>query len=149
MRNAVAAIALISREVNGQTVWLARWNPNGNAYSFVGGQKDREESFRDCLLRSVSEDLGLEPEAEFSISDEPQSHLEYVGYAEGPLSETAYTMELYEVALTGDFSLDKVDNDEENRWLEPGEIQTSTTNDGKPVSATMNLFMQMAGLFDG
>ena len=148
MRNSVAAIALIGREENGKRVWLARWNINGNAYSFVGGHKDPGESFRDCLIRRVGEELGLEADADFLLGEEPHSHLEYVGWSEGPRAQTAYTMELYEVTLTGDFSLDKIDSDNQNRWLEPGEIKSAATKDGQSVSATMNLLMEMAGLFD-
>lgn len=148
MRNSVAAIALIGREVEGKTVWLARWNRNSNAYSFVGGHKQPEESFRDCLIRHVCDVLGLEADADYLLAEKPHSHLEYVGWSEGPRAETAYTMELYELTLTGDFSLDKVDGDGKNRWLDPAEIQAASTKDGKPISATMNLLMQMAGLFD-
>ncbi len=146
MRNSVAAIALIHREVDGQKHWLARWNENWQAFSFIGGHKQREESFRECLLRLAQEDLGLEPEADFQVADEPHSHLEYTALAEGTRAKTAYTMELYPLTLHGDFSHEKIDSDEQNRWLHPAEIKTSSTNDGWTISGTMALLLEMAGL---
>ena len=94
----------------------------------------------------VAEELGLEPEVDFLVAAKPQSHLEYVAGSEGARAETAYTMELYPLALAGDFSQDKVDGDLDNRWLSLAEIQSAATSDGKPVSATMNLLLEMAGL---
>ncbi len=146
MRNSVAAIALIQWQAGGQTKWLARWNDNWNAFSFVGGHKHPQESFRDCLLREVAEELGLEPEADFLIAEKAHSHLEYVAWSDGERAETAYTMELYTLELTGDFSHEKIDGDPANRWLDPAEIQSSRTTDGRPISGTMALLLQMAGL---
>ena len=148
MRNSVAAIALIRRETNGQTEWLARWNHNWNAFSFIGGHKEVDETFRECLIREVIEELGLEPDADFHVALSPQSHLEYVGWSDGARAETAYTMELYPLELVGDFTQEKIDHDLENRWLAPTEIQSSRTLDGKPISGTMALLLQMAGLLE-
>lgn len=145
MRNSVAAIALIQREIDGHTEWLARWNRNWNAFSFVGGHKEPGETFRDCLIREVIEELGLEPDADFHVAESPQSHLEYVGWSDGARAQTAYTMELYPVDLTGDFTHEKIDDDADNRWLSAQEIQSSRTQDGKAISGTMALLLQMAG----
>ena len=146
MRNFVAAIALIQRAARGQTLWLARWNGNGNAFSFVGGHKDGDESFRDCLIREVTEELGLEPDADFVVAEQAHSHLEYVAWSDGARAQTAYTMELYPLELTGDFAHEKIDSDPDNRWLGPSEIQATRTSDGKPISGTMALLLEMAGL---
>lgn len=146
MRNSVAAIALIQRDIQGHTHWLARWNRNWNAFSFVGGHKEPDETFRDCLIREVFEELGLEPDADFHVGDAPQSHLEYTGWSDGARAQTAYTMELYPVVLTGDFTHETIDHDPENRWLTAAEIQSARTQDGKPISGTMALLLQMAGL---
>ena len=74
MRNSVAGIALIHCEVEGQKHWLARWNETWRAFTFIGGNKQEGESFRECLLRRVSEELGLEPDADFQVAEEPQAH---------------------------------------------------------------------------
>ena len=146
MRNSVAAIALIHRDLDGQKHWLARWNENWQAFSFIVGHKQKGESFRECLLRRVEEDLGLEPEADFQVAHKPHSHLEYTALAEGTRAKTAYTMELYPLTLRGDFAHETIDGDEWNRWLHPEEIKVSSTNDGWAVSGTMALLLEMAGL---
>jgi 8-oxo-dGTP pyrophosphatase MutT (NUDIX family) len=148
MRSSVAAIALIRRETGGQALWLARWNSNWNAFSFVGGHKEEDETFRECLIREVTEELGLEPDADFVVAEKAHSHLEYIGWSDGARAQTAYTMELYPLELTGDFSHEKIDSDPENRWLEPAEIQAYRTKDGKAVSGTMALLLEMAGLLE-
>lgn len=148
MRNSVAAIALIQREADGQTQWLARWNGSGKAFSFVGGHKKEHETFRECLIREIAEELGLEPEADFRVAEKAHSHLEYVGWSDGARAQTAYTMELYPLELTGDFSHEKIASDADNRWLNPSEIQSARTTDGKAVSGTMALLLEMAGLLE-
>ena len=39
-----AAVALIRRKQDGQTVWLAQWNDKWQAYHFVSGQKRLDET---------------------------------------------------------------------------------------------------------
>jgi 8-oxo-dGTP pyrophosphatase MutT (NUDIX family) len=148
MQNSVAAIALIQREMNGQTQWLSRWNSSGKSFSFVGGHKSEGETFRECLIREVMEELGLEPEADFVVEAEAHSHLEYVAWSAGARGQTAYTMELYPLQLTGDFSHEKIASDADNRWLHASEIQSALTTDGKAVSGTMALLLEMAGLME-
>ncbi len=148
MRNSVAAIALIQQEENNQTTWLSRWNPTWNGFSFVSGQQSNGESFRDCLIRELTEELGLEPDADFLVAQKPHSNWEYTAFADGTRVKTAFTMELYDVELTGDFSHDKIASDTDNRWLLPAEIQAAATTDGHPVSGTMALLLGMAGLLN-
>jgi hypothetical protein len=57
-------------------------------------------------------------------------------------------MELYPLTLTGDFSHEKIAGDPDNRWLLPSEIRSARTKDGKVVSGTMALLLEMAGLFE-
>ncbi|MCA9070436.1 MAG: NUDIX hydrolase [Planctomycetaceae bacterium] len=148
MQSSTAAIALVRRERDGKTQWLARWSHDPDVFTFVGGHKADGESYRDCLICEVIEGLGLEPEADFVVADTPQSQLEYMGWADGTRQETAYTMELYSVQLTGDFAHDKIDSDADNRWLWETEIQNRETSDGKPISGTMNLLLELAGLLN-
>ena len=59
MRQSIAAFAVIRRDERGQTLWLAQWNPKWGAYHFVGGHKRPEETFRECLVREIGEELHL------------------------------------------------------------------------------------------
>ncbi len=148
MRNSVAALALIHREVDGQKQWLARWKKNWKSFSFsfIGGTRQDGESFRECLTRRVAEELGLVPEADFQVAEKPHAHLEYSALAEGSRAKTANTIELYSLTLQGDFCHEKIDGDADNRWLLPAEIKNSSTNDGRAISGTMALLLEMAGL---
>lgn len=65
MRLSEAAVALIRREHDGPTLWLAQWNQNWRTYTFVGGHRWPEETFRECLVRELGEELGV---AKMSIS---------------------------------------------------------------------------------
>ena len=74
MRLSEAAVALIRREQDGRTFWLARWNRNWRAYHLVGGHRRPGESFRDCLVREIAEELHLREgtdygEREFSLQE--------------------------------------------------------------------------------
>lgn len=146
MPSSTVAIALIRREGQGHTQWLARWSRDSNAFNFVGGLKGEKESFRECVICEVIAGLGLEPEADFVVDDAPQSQLEYLGLIDGTYGGTTCKLELYPVELVGDFSHEKIESDAANRWLIEAEIQTGITKDGKPISGTMNLLLRLAGL---
>jgi hypothetical protein len=62
MRRSEAAVALIRSDRDGQTLWLAQWNPRWGAYHFV---------------REVTEELGLREEVDFHAAPERSVHLEY------------------------------------------------------------------------
>lgn len=146
MRRSIAAIAVIRlRDEYGQTLWLAQWNKNWNAYAFIGGHKRPDESFRDCMLREVSEELGLTEKADFLVASEPLARLEYTAWSQSAQEDTAYTMELFDVQLT-DTARQKLQTNPANRWLTEDELQTQQTSDKKPVSSTMPLLLRKAGL---
>jgi molecular chaperone DnaJ len=67
MRQSVAAVALIRRSEAGQALWLAQWNPHWRRYNFVAGHKRPDESFRQCVVRELAEELGLREGADISV----------------------------------------------------------------------------------
>lgn len=148
MRQSVAALALIARmDDAGEPRWLAQWNSGWNAYALVGGQKRDDETFRECAIREVQEELNLQCGKEFTIADHPTAHLEYTAWSERAQEQTAYTMELFDVRLAGEEVVrQKIDADPANRWLTHDEIQTQQTSDEKPVSPTMKLILEKAGV---
>src|SRR5262249_26592195 len=101
MRQSYAGVALIRRHQETQTLWLAQWNPHWHAFNYVAGHKRSEESFRDCVAREVSEELGLCQGTEFEVAEEPLAHLEYTAWSESARAETGYTAEVFAVELTG------------------------------------------------
>ena len=146
MRQSVAALALIRSRKEGHTLWLARWNRHWQSYSFVGGHEHPEESFRECVVREVGEELGLSEGTGFAVASQPQAHLEYTAWSESAQAETAYVIEIFDVELLGTAARDAVDADPQNRWVTEAEIRSQRSADGEPISATMERLLSMAGL---
>jgi len=136
MRRSTAAIALIRRDQHGQTLWLAQWNARWNAYHFVGGHKRAAETFRDCLLREVAEELDLLHPSDYRAAPEPCLNVKHSAYSQRTKAETHYVMKLFHVKLTPD-AHSKVASNPVNRWLIEAEIEAGQTRDGHPVSPTM------------
>lgn len=145
MRTSIAAVALIRREEGGQTLWLAQWNRKWGAYHLIGGHKKPDESFRECAIREVTEELHLEEGRDFSVADEPLAHLEFTALSESARVETAYMMELFPVELIG-AARRKVDADPENRWLTAAEVEARQAADARPISKTMAFVLRSAAL---
>jgi len=147
MRESLAAVAVIRRRQDGKTLWLAQWNRHWARYHFVAGHKRADESFRECLVREVAEELLLRQGVDYVVPAEPLAHLEYSAWSQSAQTETAYTMELFEVELAGKAAVAKLDADAKNRWLTHAEIRALRCEDGRPVSETMPLLLQKAGLW--
>ena len=113
----------------------------------VGGHKRSAESFQQCLVREIREELGLVDGQDCFVAAEPAAHMAYVGWSEGAGQETWYVIELFPVALTNEAANQKVDANQENRWLSEEEIHRRTCEDGKPVSETIErLLSHVKGL---
>ncbi len=141
MRKSIAAAALIRERLEGRLVWLTQWSRSWHCYHLVGGHKKDDESFRDCLVREIHEELGLKEHQDYDMAAEPTAHLEFTAWSERANQETAYTTELFEVRLHSGAARDKVDADADNRWLSEPEITAGQCTDGKPISATMKLLL--------
>lgn len=137
MRRSIAAVAIIRREDRGRAQWLAQWNDHWQCYSFVAGHKRPTESFRECLVREMGEELGLHERADFTAPTEPRCQVEFTEWSQSARAETNYTMALFDVHLENDAAREKVDADPRNRWLTQAEIQSEQAADGKRVSPTM------------
>lgn len=136
MRESIASVALIRYQDQADTKWLTRWNDKWRAYSLVGGHLEPGESFRDCIIREVTEELGLQPDIDFVVSPRPVAHLEFVAWSASARSDTAYTMELFEVKLIRPEAVDVVHREPHNRWMSEAEIRKELATDGRPVSET-------------
>ena len=137
MRRSIAAVAVIRRETRGQGQWLAQWNDHWQCYNFVAGHKRPSESFRECAVREMEEELGLHERVDFTVPAEPRCQVEYTAWSERARAETRYTMALFDVRLCSDAARAKVDADPRNRWLAESEIRSQQASDGKRVSPTM------------
>jgi 8-oxo-dGTP pyrophosphatase MutT (NUDIX family) len=136
MRQSEAAVALVRRERDGRTHWLARWNPKWRAFHLVAGHRRPGESFRACLVRELAEELGLDEGPGYTASEEPRARLEFTAWSVSARTETRYTMEVFDVA-PGDAALRSIALDPANRWLAAEEVRAGRTEDGEAVSPTM------------
>lgn len=145
MRKSIAAVAAIQREDETGTLWLARWNAKWQCYHFISGHKRPGESFRECIVREVREELHLSEGTDFRVGDDPLARVEYEGWSRSARAETIYTMELFEVKVTGTSAWKTLDADAKCRWLTKAEIQAQKCKDGKPVSSTAELLLSKLG----
>jgi tetratricopeptide (TPR) repeat protein len=146
MRTSVAAFALFRRAAPaGRVEYLARWNEGWNAFHFVGGHKRDGESFRDCCVREVGEELRLAEVRDFRVAAERRHRLCYVHFSERAGAETDYTVELFDAELLPEAAR-AVEADADNRWLSEADVRTGRCRDGRPVSATMLRILSLAGL---
>ena len=137
MRQSLAAVALIRRQTAGRVLWLARWNTKWGAYNWVSGHKRPDETFRQCVIREVGEELGLRDGEDFAVAEHPAAHVEFSARSKRAGVQTAYTMELFDVELCGESAAGRVDVDPQTRWLTELEIRSKVCEDGRPVSETM------------
>ncbi len=135
MRQSQGALALIRRPGPGGTEYLLQWNAKWRALHLVGGHRRPDESFRDCLCRELAEELRLSPGAGARVADRPLAHLEYTDFSESAREETAYTMELFEVALTPAAER-RVSADSQNAWVSGAEVRAGRAGDGRAISRT-------------
>lgn len=137
-RESLGAWALFCRDRDGHTEWLARWNGHWNCYNFVGGHKHEDETFRECVVREIHEEVGLREQEDYTISpDDALLHLEYEAWSRSAQQDTRYVVELFGIALNEDKLAEHLATERPIRWLTHGEIQDGRTCQGEPVSETI------------
>lgn len=149
MRESIASVALIREHKHAGAKWLTRWNDKWQAYSFVAGHVEPGESFRDCVVREVKEELGLRNEVDFVVASQPGARVEFVAWSARAKADTAYTMELFELDLIRPEALDIVHSERRNRWLSEEEIRKGFSADGHPVSETVGRLLDEVGWMKG
>lgn len=136
MRTSEGALALITRvNSTSQTEYLTQWNDAWNAYSLIGGHVEDGETFRQACTREIEEELELQRETEFCVSDDPIGpRYEYVAISKAAGVETQYRIELYSTELLTPLAIAKVDRNPNNCWLSKSEITNKTTFAGRAIA---------------
>jgi 8-oxo-dGTP pyrophosphatase MutT (NUDIX family) len=142
-RQSVAAFAWITRQEQGRTAYLAQWNLHWRALNLPGGHKQPDESFRDCVIREVGEELGLMLGDDYEIGDELAIRLEFEAFSQGAWELTAYILEVFRVVQKEGSALARIAANPDNRWVTEAEILAGRCNDGTKVSPTMTRFLMM------
>lgn len=148
MRESIAAMALIQRQTNGQTTILTQWNDRWECFHLVGGHKHPDESFRECAIREMEEELVLKHPADFRVDLEPVGCAKFMAWSNAAQQTTRYIMEVFRAEFACDAARIQVDRDPRNRWLTLEEITAGRCGDGRPVSATLPQILTQIGLLE-
>jgi len=148
MRESIAAMALIQRRDNGQTAILCQWNDRWGCFHLVGGHKHPDESFRDCAIREVEEELALQHLADFRVDHEPSGCARFTAWSNAAERTTRYIIEVFSAEFTSDAVRAQVECDPNNRWLTFDEITAGMCCDGRPVSRTLPQILVQLGILD-
>ena len=132
-----AAAALICRRQAGQPQWFARWNRNWRCFFLVGGHRKKSESFRDCLVREIREELGIQENLHFVAPHTAAARVEYDAWSERTKAWTHYVFDLFDVQASAGLQWERADSAEPVRWLSEREVRAGRTDDGQDVSPTM------------
>jgi len=146
MRSSVAGLALISRDVAGETRYLLQWNVKWSRYSLVGGHKQNDETLRECLVREIFEELGLRAGADLNVADQPLVCIEYTAWSASARQDTHYTLGLFNVTDLTAEAVQKIDANPCNRWASVAEIIERRRSDGLPIADNVALLFRQAGL---
>lgn len=131
MRISEAALALITR-VNArcETEYLTQWNEKWQAYSLIGGHRDEGESFRECCMREVEEELGLKRDVDFILAEAPIGPpLQFTGFSRSAQVETKFVFELFQATL-----LRPIIRFDECHWVTCSEAKCGSTTDGREIA---------------
>lgn len=141
LRQSQAAAAVICARREGSLQWLVRWNNKWRCYHLVGGHREAGESFRDCLIREVKEELSLCEGDDFFVGKEPLAHLEYEAWSESHGEQTLYIVELFAVKIADLDGLLRAGQREDIRWATRSRIEDGRFADGLPIAAATNRWL--------
>lgn len=137
VRRSEGALALIQHAVAGTRRYLTRWNRHWECYALVGGHRQRSESFRDCLVREIFEELALHEGRDLRVAAQPLSHLAYRAWSARAQAETDYVLEVFAVEFVGETVPAALAERAGVRWITREEIRAGKCTDGAPVSETV------------
>jgi len=143
VRESQAAVALIRKQYDGECAYLCQWSDSWQALHFIGGHREPGETFRECAVREVQEEL-LIGSGEFDVPTEPLSRLDYVAFSESAGVPTRYQMAVFPTVLSADAE-GRANAAPENAWVGAADIRRGATTDGRRVSPTVALILGKLG----
>jgi 8-oxo-dGTP pyrophosphatase MutT (NUDIX family) len=140
VRESQAAVALIRERHDADWKYLCHWSRSWGAWHFVGGHREPGETFRECAVREACEELGVAADHLRVVA--PLARLEYVAHSRSAGVPTAYVIEVYETLLC---AARGVELGGRNRWVTGAEVRRGRTDDGTPVSPTVDYILTQLG----
>jgi ADP-ribose pyrophosphatase YjhB (NUDIX family) len=136
MRISEAGLALIVRKgMRGENQYLTQWNDKWQAFSLVGGHRKRQESFRDCCIREIEEELGLTRNIDFQLAPPHEGQAcEYMAFSQAARVETLYRFQLFVTEILTSEGMQKIDTNVANQWVGQSEIRNQKVSDGRSIS---------------
>lgn len=147
IRRAEAAFALFTlRDSYSRREVLTQWNLPWQRYSLIGGRREVGESFRDCCVREIEEELGLRREVDFQVAATSLvPRCEYRAHSQRRAEETYYVFEVFRATMESASALALVTQDKRNRWLTEHEVQFGATKDGAAVAGQAGRILRLYG----
>jgi 8-oxo-dGTP pyrophosphatase MutT (NUDIX family) len=148
MRVSEAALALFKRlGVDSTQEYLTQWNDAWQMFALVGGHVEPGESFHQCCVREVEEELYLIADVDFEVGPRPLvPKCVYTAMSGSKGVETRYCVELFPAEFLHVDAEAKVNSDLANRWLTEAEVRRLVTVDNKPVSAQVETVLKLCGV---
>ena len=141
-RQFVGAMALVRRDAEHGSQWLAQWNSGRQRLQFIEAHKLQGESFRDSLVREVAWATGLRQGKDYIVSSVPRAHVEHESApAENDPSGVIFVAEFYLVELMGRAAAGILEQDDRNRWLTSAEMTAGRAADGTPFCETQQMLL--------
>ncbi|MDA1043947.1 MAG: NUDIX hydrolase [Verrucomicrobia bacterium] len=132
-------MARITHPVDGASQWFVRWNRKWEYYALIGGHLEPGETYRECLLREIREEIGLQGNA-IRVAEAPVETLSYVAFSKRANEETRYTLCLFDVRIPQATCAAVAEQDDRLRWVSGAEIESGHTRDGKEISDVVGRF---------
>lgn len=133
MRHVSAAFAWIERETPAGPQWLAQWNRKWQAFNLIGGHVEPGETFRECLVREMIEELGIAAN-QFSVAPDRLARIEFEAFSMPAQEVTAYQMVVFRATILSEVAYQRIVGHPDNRWLSRDELTAARTNDGREIS---------------
>lgn len=148
LRKSEGGIAIIrGKDHNGHDAWLAQWNEGWESFALLGGQREGDETFRQCVEREVIEELEIPGGEAAGFAVGAEMPLDYVAWSRRAGEYTAYTTRVFPVTLSPRrlAASNVAEKKLHLHWLTEAEIRKQETTDGRRVSETVEVLLTMSG----
>jgi len=137
-------MVLFTRENSSQWEYLLKWSPLQQAFEFVGGHQESDETARECAIGRTSEQLdGLE-ETDFLIGKHPVARLRDQVLSQHAGGDTLRDTTLFSGEIQPS-ALPRLKQVSKIAWATEQVIAVGKTTDGRRISLTAQLALAKTG----